>query len=376
MKLQGFLLPALAGIATANSEGQQNTEAYIIRQSKASTSNPPSIPNDLAEAILLQRLSSPEQPSALGKLSESISEDEAVSYINQFGKPSRPLFEETDANEPSQLVIAFSGVTADKYKELKAALPQVPLAFTAPKLNRLPIGRKPNCAFGSLIDPKSDKCWKGKAQYLRYDAAKDSDVITQLKQSLASLNAQALDGTLETTILLPAPTTGSESASEELRRRDMAEQVIAEDPGVDTASKLASTNPNTAKKPIQAFASRPADLSVPACFASESACMNETDSCSGHGECVNKWAKNGGDNNACFACRCLSTTEEAGDGRKSLYHWGGAMCHKRDVSTPFWLFAGVTVGLASAVAFSISLLFGVGEEKLPGVIGAGVSRSK
>lgn len=176
MKLHSFLLPALAGIATTRAEDQQqNAEAYIIRQSKTTTpSNPPSIPNELARAILLQRLSTPEQPASLGQLPESLSQDESVSYINRFGKAPRPLFGEAkDANEPRQLVIAFSGITADKHKDFKGAIPRVPLAFTAPGLSRLPVaGKKSNCAFEQSIDSDNEKCWKGKTQYLEYDVTK------------------------------------------------------------------------------------------------------------------------------------------------------------------------------------------------------------
>lgn len=52
------------------------------------------------------------------------------------------------------------------------------------------------------------------------------------------------------------------------------------------------------------------------------------------------------------------------------------MCQKEDVSVQFWLIAGFTVTIVGAVTFAIGLLFSVGEEQLPGVIGAGVSRSK
>lgn len=62
-------------------------------------------------------------------------------------------------------------------------------------------------------------------------------------------------------------------------------------------------------------------------------------------------------------------------GRKTI-HWGGNMCQKEDISVPFWLIVGFTVTIIGAITFAIGLLFSVGEEKLPGVIGAGVSRSK
>jgi hypothetical protein len=120
--------------------------------------------------------------------------------------------------------------------------------------------------------------------------------------------------------------------------------------------------------------------------------MTQTNSCSDHGKCVDKYALPGGGNSSsdastsatagssCFVCVCQASVVEPGEGankkgRKTV-HWGGNMCQKEDVSVPFWLIAGFTVTMIGAVSFAIGLLFGVGEEKLPGVIGAGVSRSK
>ncbi|KAI1205625.1 uncharacterized protein F4807DRAFT_442515 [Annulohypoxylon truncatum] len=386
MKLQSFLLPALAGIATANAEEQfQNAEVYIIKQQETTVSNPPSIPQDLAQAILLQRLSTSEQPSALGQLPESISQEESILYLNQYAKTPRPLFEEIDANEPRQLVIAFSGVTAGKQKDLQAALPGVPLAFTAPGLSQLSVkGKKASCAFDQSINPENGKCWKGKTQYLEYNAAKDENVIKQLGQNIATLQSGAKSGALETTILLLA-----DPSSSSLLRRDvledelvMAEVVANKDiPTADSSFNAdGSKKPSDPSKPFHAFSSKPSNLAarpaiLPSCFTSHNACIAATDSCSGHGDCVNRWGNLEGVKDACFACRCMSTNETDDAGRTGLYHWGGSACHKRDISTPFWLFAGVTLALVGTVAFAIGLLFNVGEEKLPGVIGAGVSRS-
>ncbi|KAI1772093.1 hypothetical protein F4818DRAFT_427623 [Hypoxylon cercidicola] len=382
MKLKSFLLPALAGIATASADEQQHAEAYILRQSKTTT-NPPSIPDELARAILLQRLSTPQHPSALGQLPESLSQDESVSYVRQFGKLPPSLFEDVDdAKAPSQLVIALSGV-ANKYDDVKAAISPVPLAFTAPGLSHLPAGgKKTSCAFEQSINPENNKCWKGKTQYLEYDVAKDSNVIVQLSKNLEFLTAQALDGKLETTVLLLAPPT----QSEELRRRDMEldEQVMAEEQEPEAEATYVPTadsklNGDT-DKAFHAFASSPKPAGVlPACFESRNACVSATGGCSGHGQCVDRWGASSSTDKACFFCHCMSTVEPVGGGaenRTGVFHWGGGACHKRDVSTPFWLFAGVTLALVATVAFAIGLLFSVGEEKLPGVIGAGVSRSK
>jgi hypothetical protein len=111
--------------------------------------------------------------------------------------------------------------------------------------------------------------------------------------------------------------------------------------------------------------------------------MAQTNSCSGHGECANKFGGNSTSSTSaasCFACVCKATVVERGEGAltkgRLTTHWGGNMCQKEDISVEFWLIAGFTVTIVGAVTFAIGLLFSVGEEKLPGVIGAGVSRSK
>ncbi|KAF2969974.1 hypothetical protein GQX73_g3607 [Xylaria multiplex] len=375
MRLNSFLLPALAGVAAADA-APRHAEAYMLRHTKqTTTSNPPSIPNFLAEAILLQRLSSPDEPSALGQIPESLDEDEAISYINQFAKPPRPLFDSSDAKEPKQLVIAFSGVNPKQYKQLKAAIPRVPLAFTAPGLSSLPAKASSDCAFGPSINPKnseSSKCWSGKTQYLQYDVTKDSDVVKQLSLNLAALKSYADEGLMETTIVFLDEKPSSKA--DELRRRQLQSQKekTLEEPSTPGTTFVSSTH-SSSDKVFDAFAGRP--TVVPNCFVSQNACETATSSCSGHGVCVDRWGKDNTDN-SCFFCHCGKTVDKNAKGRDEVFYWGGAMCQKRDISTPFWLFAGITITLVATVAFSIGLLFSVGEEKLPGVIGAGVSRSK
>ncbi|KAI0108951.1 hypothetical protein GGR51DRAFT_114942 [Nemania sp. FL0031] len=380
MKLNSFLLPALAGVAAAATDSApQHAEAYMLRHTKqTTTSNAPSIPDSLAEAILLQRLSSPDQPSALGQIPESLDQDEAISYINEFAKPASPLFDTSNVDEPKQLVIAFSGIsTALQYKQLKAAIPRVPLAFTAPGLGRLPAKVSSECAFGPSINPKGGKCWSGETQYLHYDLSRDSNIVKQLSLNLAALKSYANKGLMETTIVF---LDNSAPSSSELRKRQLNFQqkdnsgALAETAETTFVSSVhKSSNDGAPAKAFDALAGRP--TVVPHCFASQNACETSTSSCSGHGVCVDRWAKDDTDS-ACFFCHCGKTVEADAKGREHLYYWGGATCQKRDVSTPFWLFAGVTIALVATVAFSIGLLFTVGEEKLPGVIGAGVSRSK
>lgn len=46
------------------------------------------------------------------------------------------------------------------------------------------------------------------------------------------------------------------------------------------------------------------------------------------------------------------------------------------MSTAFWLIATSSIVMAGLVGWAIGMLFSVGEEKLPGVIGAGVSSNR
>lgn len=64
------------------------------------------------------------------------------------------------------------------------------------------------------------------------------------------------------------------------------------------------------------------------------------------------------------------------DGSVKTVQWGGPACQKKDVSVPFWLLAGFSVLLVSAISWGVGLLYSVGSEELPSVIGAGVAMGK
>lgn len=125
--------------------------------------------------------------------------------------------------------------------------------------------------------------------------------------------------------------------------------------------------------PTEIRASVPSTL-MPVCYASNSSCVDATNNCSGHGRCYRKYASNneaaGSD---CYACKCVDTVVKKKDGTIKRIQWGGSACEKRDVSTPFFLLAGITVVIMVAVGSGIGMLFSVGQEELPSVIGAGVA---
>lgn len=107
---------------------------------------------------------------------------------------------------------------------------------------------------------------------------------------------------------------------------------------------------------------------LPACFDSNDTCIKRTNSCSNHGTCYAK-------SSTCFACRCGSTIvrqDTDGTNKKTVY-WGGSACEKKDVSVPFLLFAGFGIFMSAIVVGAVGMMFSMGAEELPSVIGAGVA---
>ena len=64
------------------------------------------------------------------------------------------------------------------------------------------------------------------------------------------------------------------------------------------------------------------------------------------------------------------------DGTVKKITWGGAACEKKDISSPFFLLAGISVLITIAIGYGIGMLFNIGQEDLPSVISAGVGGSK
>lgn len=114
----------------------------------------------------------------------------------------------------------------------------------------------------------------------------------------------------------------------------------------------------------------------PLCHASLDSCISATNNCSGHGECFRKYGDEG--KGGCFTCFCKATVKTIPfpGGQKNgttLQYWGGSACHKEDISDAFWLIFIFTVVIIAVTGWAVTMIFNIGEEKLPGVIGAGVS---
>ncbi|KAF4783948.1 hypothetical protein HER10_EVM0002138 [Colletotrichum scovillei] len=387
MKLSVGLAAALTGVATALSSDQP-ADVYLLQSKQSSSSDIPSLPRQIARLILLQRLS-PEGQHASWDLPESISNEKAVSYLNEFGKAPQALFSNAASTNPSQLVVMLEGITADDAKTLQKSLATSGPSFRvgdAPSItandmllaNDLPsVGvTAKNCAFDKAINPFAQQCWSGKSSVVRYDTKKDSSILVSLTENATLLKQLAANGEMETIIIaMPESSRNSKlrhwsSKPEELRRRQAEEVMTMTE--TDDHDPPAPTTPVQSTAPFVGNAERG---TIPSCFGSQDACVKATGNCSGHGECLNKYAKADGQSagKECFSCMCLGTKNET---TGSVTHWGGRACSKIDVSVPFWLFVGFGIAMVGTLTFAIGLLFSVGEEKLPGVIGAGVSKTK
>ncbi|KAI8247865.1 putative endoplasmic reticulum membrane protein [Colletotrichum sp. SAR 10_77] len=386
MKVSVGLATALAGVATALSSDQP-ADVYLLQSKQTSTSSSdiPSLPRQIARLILLQRLS-PEGQHGTWDLPETMSSEKAVNYLNDFGLSPQGLFSNAASTNPSQLVVMLEGITGDDAKALQKSIGARPsfrvgdapsaAANTLLLANDFQnVGVTPKgCKFDKAINPFAEECWSGKSSVVRYDVKKDSSIINSLSENASLLRQLAQNGEMETILVaMPESSRNSQirhwsSKPEELRRRQVESVMKTES---DKQDKPAPTSPAESATPFPGEIKRG---SIPSCFSSADACVKDTRNCSGHGECVNKYQKaDGQSTGTCFACACLSTKSNK---TGSVTHWGGPACSKVDVSVPFWLFTGFGIALIGTLYFAISLLFNVGEEPLPGVIGAGVSRSK
>lgn len=116
---------------------------------------------------------------------------------------------------------------------------------------------------------------------------------------------------------------------------------------------------------------------APVCHASNSSCTEATNNCSGHGSCYLKYGSGvEGTTGNCYACQCQQSIIRNSDGTTKTVQWGGSACQKRDISSPFFLVAGVSLLAIVLVGSAIGMLFSMGSQELPSVISAGVGAPK
>jgi hypothetical protein len=120
-----------------------------------------------------------------------------------------------------------------------------------------------------------------------------------------------------------------------------------------------------------------ADAVIPARYTSKSDCESGTKNCTLHGSCTIVAKEDHADHvTEWWACICKAQVKKLNGGGTQTTYYAGNACQKIDVSFSFWLLAGVSVGLLTVVSMGIGLLYTMGAEELPSVIGAGVSSAR
>ncbi|KAK0719208.1 hypothetical protein B0H67DRAFT_486759 [Lasiosphaeris hirsuta] len=408
----GVAAAALSGLAigaTAQSP-PKTADVYLLLSKTYWNEKPwqPAVPKEVARHIFLSRASCPTKkplpcPSRYGSdlrdIPDTVDIEDAVEYIAKFGKQADGLLMEGwPEKTPSQLVMILEGITPEMSAKIAEAMDGAGIyqrpAFTiadppSAKANErliesfqnMGVALQTQCQLQNAVNPWDSSCWTGPTSIVKYDQDKNPLVGPGLLYNLDRIAKFVHDGDLDVMlVLMPESSRRSKldhwssaaagSAQNDLRRRSSDSETVIADDFVGMPTKTPTAKAAAApKKRAQA---------IPQCFASVSACMTTTGNCSGHGECVNKYSQN--DPKKCFSCRCektiISHGNETGSRGRKTQAWGGSTCQKEDISVPFWMLTSLTIVLIGAITFCIGLLFSVGEEKLPGVIGAGVSRNK
>jgi hypothetical protein len=166
------------------------------------------------------------------------------------------------------------------------------------------------------------------------------------------------------------------------KRAAKAQRAPPEQPLISEKYASSKTSPSAAPiSPVRT--TKVLTGAIPTCFSSQSSCERSTNNCTSHGECLLKWSTETMDEGGsvskqdCFGCACTKPDVRTNkDGTKKTTNYGGGACHKKDIVFPFWLLAGTTVFIIFIISFGVGLLYEMGNQELPSVIGAGVSGPK
>ncbi|TGO61761.1 hypothetical protein BOTNAR_0124g00130 [Botryotinia narcissicola] len=331
MKLSSsFLLPLLASTVCAASD---SALAYILegQQKPNNLISPPALSPNEARLVLAQRLGV-SQFHDVGSVGS-----EAIKYINKFGGQLKSLFNDAPKDRAAELVIIVEGVSEETAGSLLNSLSSIKPAFT---ISNPPTARTTEKLSNDLELQHKEFINTSYERLTKFASKAEMNVII---------------------VLMPESRRGGGSygsytrpSQKKLSSRQQFEEPMAEfvDHQVQEApSSNSSRNNNTVIK-----------TTLPVCHASLDSCIFSTNNCSSMGACYKKYTSQSGE---CFACRCGRDL-----GR------GGSACQKRDISGPFWLIFISSLVLVGLVSWGIGMLYSIGDEKLPGVIGAGVSSGK
>ncbi|KAF2836337.1 hypothetical protein M501DRAFT_997096 [Patellaria atrata CBS 101060] len=216
----------------------------------------------------------------------------------------------------------------------------------------------------------------------RQDSETYRTTVLSLREALSTLVNHAVDSSTSLTIALMPPHSpsflskrashpwGTYTHPTRSSQRQKPEALLSSPVDSDVPASAESSGP--ARPPVNG--SLPLRGILPSCFSTKRACEKATLNCTGHGHCYEKYNSKGDDDKVCFTCACtIPEVRTNKDGTKKTTTFGGPACQKKNVVMPFWLLAGFTVFLVFMISWGVGLLYNMGNEELPSVIGAGVS---
>lgn len=266
------------------------------------------------------------------------------------------------SNTSSQLIAKKAGTKSKEYQnalvELQVALQRMLVSNT--KLVEFTLVFMPPESKG-LFRRSSSASWGGSTKTIRQEL--DPQIESELElPDIAPEAAESED------IAFNGEQQETEEQSED-DRPSTEQEASAPLPNGDDAIKLQDevsvSQSNTTIVPPLGI------LGV--CYRTQDDCASVTRNCSGHGSCKLKFSNKDDESSRCYACSCQVARDDLGNGRFKTTVWAGPACQKRDISAPFWLLGSTAVGLLTVVAWGIGLLYSMGSEELPSVIGAGVA---
>ncbi|KAJ4322035.1 hypothetical protein N0V94_002614 [Neodidymelliopsis sp. IMI 364377] len=395
MKLSwGFVASSLSVAAAAAKTG------HVFTFDASGTHAPPAsspIDPETARLILAQRLGL----SRFHSIKDASAE--AIKNINTFGGRQQQLFGEQADTSKAQLLVWLEDAddvlvqklsvdatqsfdisspphSADNDRLIEDIITQAESLpkYADPTAKTYSAGVDADAALSSL---KKTSVHNEYLTIFRADKSDDFDRQT-LRSSLVSL----VDSGLTLTVVAMPPSSGNSkrrvkpygtydvpSTMEARRDRLNPEALLSFTPEPSSSPK--AEYPDLEDFPVitQSKKSNGTVRGVlPPFFNSLASCEKTTLNCSGHGECKLLHKAQSKTQQDRYGCACSPTTTGNEKNRKTTT-WAGPACQKKDISVPFWLFVGTGVMLAFLISTIIGMMYSIGSEELPSVIGAGVS---
>ncbi|KAI9774458.1 MAG: hypothetical protein M1835_006042 [Candelina submexicana] len=352
--LLGFLASTILGrTQAASSTGFVYT---YDRKSPHPNRDPQKASLDTARLILAQRLGL-SQYHSLGNI-----DDLTLQQIDAFGGERPRLLGDVEAIKPAQLLVMVDGAQnpkdkhgyLDNLRDFKHIITSGVHSYGGDGSSA--IFYIDILAIIAREDGPSSESYK--------------EAVGILREAFHNLASFAASGEQESTVIIMPVSTNTAKRSADLYEAPLSAAAFPEE----------SATPKSGPRPSHPQVLTPTAFksTVSVCYNHFNSCVAATNNCTGRGHCAKKYSSDNGEAAAvdCFACSCHKTTTVDDDGNVKTTFWGGPACTKKDVSMPFFLLAGFTISFILVTTFGIGLLYSIGAEELPSVIGAGVASQR